>query len=303
MTLLGVLAKDLLSRMRTWRTMLVVGLHLATLSGIALGLTYAAQVALPGAFAFMSGPLQGPQLFNVLASFELLLIVFLAPALTATAISGERERRTFELLLLTRLSGAAIVAGKLLGALAFLLVLIAGSLPVFSLVFLFGDVAPQALGRVYLLYAAVATTLAAIGVSASALTRRTQTSTAVSYALAFALVFGTTFATTILNVPRPGMNGTPPSVPIAAWLAAAANPLVALLSLLPNPSASGVVPFIQFLPVPAFLTSFVQPPALPRLLQGPLWRVYLLFAAIASLLLLSIAAWAVRRPQIRRPRP
>ena len=176
--------------------------------------------------------------------------------------------------------------------------LILGSLPVFSLVFLFGDVAPQTLGRVYLLYAAVATTLACVGVGASALTRRTPTSTAVSYAPAFALVFGTTIATAILDVPQPGVNGAPPSVPAAAWLVAAANPLVALLSLLPNPTGYGVGPSIQLLPVPTFLNGFVQPPNLPGPLQAPLWQVYLELAGVAALLLLTVAAWAVRRPRL-----
>ena len=174
--------------------------------------------------------------------------------------------------------------------------LILGSLPVFSLVFLFGDVAPQTLGRVYLLYAAVATTLACVGVGASALTRRTQTSTAVSYALAFALVFGTTIATTILYVPGPGVNGAPPAAPAAAWLVAAASPLVALLSLLPNPTGYGIVPSIQLLPVPTFLNGFVQPPVLLGPLGAPLWQVHLEFASVAALLLLTVATLAVRRP-------
>ena len=50
-------------------------------------------------------------------ALELGLICLLAPALTADLISGERERSTLDLLLVTPLSRLQIVVGKLVAAL------------------------------------------------------------------------------------------------------------------------------------------------------------------------------------------
>ncbi len=298
MTLVGVVSKDLLGRMRTWRPALVIGLHLGILAAIALGQIYATQVSASGAYGGAQGPAQGPELFNTLASFELLLIAFLTPALTAAAISGERERRTFELLLLTRLSGIGIVAGKLVSTVGFLVVVIFGSLPVFSLVFLFGGVAPQTLLRIYLLYATAATALATGGICASALSKRTQTSIALSYAFAFLLVFGTTIAATVLNAPTRPLTGGPPEVPTLAWIASAANPLDALLSVLPNPGGPGVAPYVAMLPIPGFLTGVEQPP-LAGIWHAPLWRLNVEIEGVLALVFVLLAACAVRPPRLR----
>lgn len=301
MTLFGVVGKDVLGRMRTWRAALVVGLHLVMLTAIALGQIYATQVSASGAYGGAAGPAQGPELFNTLASFELLLIAFLTPALTAAAISGERERRTFELLLLTRLSGIGIVAGKLISTVCFLVVLIVGSLPVFSLVFVFGGVAPQTLLRIYLLYATAAGALATGGICASALSKRTQTSIALSYAFAFLLVFGTTIAAAVLNAPTRPLTGGPPEMPTLAWIAAAANPLDALLSVLPNPGGTGVAPYVTMLPAPGFLTGAEQPP-LAGIWHAPLWRLNVEMEGVLALVFVLLAACAVRPPRPRWPR-
>lgn len=298
MILLSLAARDLLGRMRSTRTALLLGLHVGVLAIIALGLTRAALDGSAGSYA-AQGPYSGATLFNTLAAFELLLLVFVSPALATTAISGERERRTLELLLLTRLSGVGIVLGKLAGALAMLLLQLLCTLPIFALAFLLGGVAPETLVRVYLLYLAVATALATLGVSVSACTRRTQTSAAISYVLSFALVFGTTLAASALYAPLPALPGQPAGTPLAAWLVAAANPLAALLSALPNPSGYGAIPTVQLLPTPSFLASVAQPPLLGHW-RPALWQLHLAFAAVLIPLLLALAALAVRPPRWRR---
>lgn len=302
MTLFSVLTKDMLGRMRSWKAALIVGLHLSMLSAVALAETRVLQgqsgFGLGGA---VPGPQQGLVLFDSLASFELLLIIFLTPGLTAATISGERERRTFDLLLLTRLSGLGIVVGKLLGTLSFLLLVVFGSLPVFSLVFLFGGVTPSTLVRVYALYVAVATALATTGIFASALAHRPQVSIAISYTIAFALVFGTSLAATILYRPMPYKFGVPPAVPLAAWLAAAANPLAALASILPQLGYGGGMVFAPVL-MPSVMTSGSEPPLIGGAWHLPLWELHVGMDAVAALCFLGIAAWAVRPPQWARRR-
>ena len=56
------------------------------------------------------------ELYEFVTSMEFILLMFIVPAVTASAISGERERQTLDLMLTTRMSAGQIVTGKLLSA-------------------------------------------------------------------------------------------------------------------------------------------------------------------------------------------
>src|SRR5205085_8879711 len=84
----------------------------------------------------------GVQLYALLALVEFFLIAFIAPSLTATTINGEKEGQTFDLLLCSKLSAFSLLAGKLVAGLVNVVLLIAASIPLFSLVFFFGGVSP-----------------------------------------------------------------------------------------------------------------------------------------------------------------
>ncbi|MBK8024641.1 MAG: hypothetical protein IPK19_25260 [Chloroflexi bacterium] len=62
-------------------------------------------------------------LFFGIVGIELILILFIAPAFTAGAITGERERQTYDLLQTTLLSKATFVIGKLESALGYIVLL------------------------------------------------------------------------------------------------------------------------------------------------------------------------------------
>ena len=66
----------------------------------------------------------GQAIFAMLSVFQLMLVAFIAPAFTAGAISLEREKQTLDLLITTPLRPGAIVVGKLLSALAFVVLMI-----------------------------------------------------------------------------------------------------------------------------------------------------------------------------------
>ena len=81
-----------------------------------------------GLAGLFAGPRQDAREFWPLLTYGLLaLIVLLAPALTATAITTEREQQTWETLASTRLSGSEIILGKWLArqTIPILLVLLA----------------------------------------------------------------------------------------------------------------------------------------------------------------------------------
>lgn len=101
----------------------------------------------------------GVTLFQILAPLQLVLTIFFSALLSASAVAQEKDRRTLVLLLLTNLTNAELVLGKLLAALLGVLVLLAAAFPCFMLIVLFGGVS---LAQVLLSFAiTVASALAA----------------------------------------------------------------------------------------------------------------------------------------------
>ena len=111
---------------------------------------------------------------SALLLLETLLVMFLAPAFTAGAISLEREKQTIDMLITTPISSLAIVLGKLFSALTYVFLLIFASIPLTALVFVFGGVAPEDVVKGYVMLLVTAIGLGCIGLFCSALFRRTQ---------------------------------------------------------------------------------------------------------------------------------
>src|SRR5205814_229946 len=80
----------------------------------------------------------GLLLFQIVVFVQLLLTLFFAALSAAGAVSQEKDRRTFVLLLLTDMRDYEIVVGKLLGALLPILALLLVSAPVLSMLLLLG---------------------------------------------------------------------------------------------------------------------------------------------------------------------
>jgi hypothetical protein len=133
----------------------------------------------------------GHLLFSGILVLETLLVLVLAPAFTAGAISSEREHQTLDLLVTTPLSTLGVVVGKLVSALAWVLMLIVASVPLMSLVFVFGSVGPEDVIRAYALLFALAFGMGSVGLFLSALLRRTQAATVLASIVVLVLALGT----------------------------------------------------------------------------------------------------------------
>jgi ABC-type transport system involved in multi-copper enzyme maturation permease subunit len=104
----------------------------------------------------------GATLMRILAPLQLVLAM-LAAALTAVlAVGVEKDRRTLEMLLVSRLSDAQLVLGKLAGSLLRVLLLLVAAVPIFAVAGLFGGVEPGQLGRLFLATAAAAVATASV---------------------------------------------------------------------------------------------------------------------------------------------
>ncbi len=188
-----VLARELKQRMRGRLTWLVVTGYLAIMALILRFVYLGASRSLSGsAFADpLASASVGRSIFHWLLFFMLMLVCFIVPGLTASAISGERERQTLVSLQVTMLRARSIVLGKLLSSLAFTGLLVVATLPLLSVPFLVGGVSATEVFKGVVMVVLTALVLASLAVACSALLRRTQGATVIAYGLTAALTVGT----------------------------------------------------------------------------------------------------------------
>ena len=188
-----VVLKELRSRMRGNRAFIILTIYLALISGI-VGLVYLTFVASNSTgFNPDTRQILGKTIFGLVVMAQLGMISFVAPGLTAGAISSERERQTFDLLRTTLLPGRSLVRGKLLSALIYLFLLLFAALPLQSIAYLFGGVE---LGEFLIsTLMLIVTTLAfcTAGLFFSSIVKRTLPSTVLAYAFSNMLLFGLPF--------------------------------------------------------------------------------------------------------------
>src|ERR1700730_8401541 len=135
-----VLRRELKERMRSRATEYVLTLYLAVLALVLYALyTNATHRGLAGVDPLNAANV-GRGMFESLLLAMLLLVCFLVPGYTASAIVGERERQTLIPMQVTMLSPGAIVVGKLLASLAYLSLLVVATVPLLAASFLFGGV-------------------------------------------------------------------------------------------------------------------------------------------------------------------
>jgi hypothetical protein len=133
----------------------------------------------------------GGTFYQVLFVVQALLVALITPALTAGAVTLEREQRTYELLTVSLLPRRALVVGKLTGAVGFVGLLLASSLPLASLCFLLGGVSPGEVAAAAGLLLLCAWLYGAVGVAWSAVARNTTSATVLAYATNGLLFFAT----------------------------------------------------------------------------------------------------------------
>ena len=185
-----VTVKELRGRMRRGRAYIIITIYLIMMS-VLVGLVYLGLASTANNVG-NSGSAQavGKVVFGIVVGVEMMMVCFVAPALTAGAVSSERERQTYDLLRTTLLPTRSLVLGKLTSALSFLLLLLVVGFPLQALASLFGGVAIEEVLVAFLLLAVSALTFSAIGLLVSSLMKSTLASTVISYVAAIIVVFG-----------------------------------------------------------------------------------------------------------------
>lgn len=184
-----VTVKELRSRMRGRRAFVVLTVYLVMMSGL-ISLVYLA-------FASSAGGPYGPDvrelgrvIFSTVVGIQTFLVLFIGPAFTAGAISGEKERQTYDLLRTTLLSAPAFVTGKLLSALSYVLLLIFTAVPVQSIAFFLGGVSFLELVLSQLVLVVAAFAVAMFGLYCSTVMRSTLGASVTTFAGILVLTAG-----------------------------------------------------------------------------------------------------------------
>lgn len=189
-----VMLKELRGRMRGVRGFAIITIFLSLMSFFTV-LLYLLRI--PQGGAVVTGEL-GRLLFIGVLGIELMLIIFIVPALTAGAITSERERKTYDLLQTTLISKPAFVVGKMESALGYIMLLLLSAIPLQSIAFLFGGVSETELILAFVVLTISAFTLGAFGMFFSSVTDRTLAATVRSYTISMAITFGLPVLSVIL---------------------------------------------------------------------------------------------------------
>lgn len=234
-----VMLKELRERMRGARAFVVITVYLGLMSAFAVLLYLLQRGVIQDNGSAVTGEL-GRILFRGVVGIELLLIVFIAPAFTAGAVSNERERKTYDLLQITLLPKPSFVIGKLESALSYIFLLLLAAIPLQSIAFLFGGVSETELMLAFIILAVTAVTLGTVGLFFSTMTDRTLTASVRAYTVAFVVTIGIPIALGFfVNIFNQALNGTGTNVTDSPVLEAALIYFGAFLVSL-NPVATAI---------------------------------------------------------------
>ena len=138
-------------------------------------------------------------LFPVLAVSQVLIVALIMPIMTASAISGEKERQTFDIMLTTCMSPLSIVLGKVASSVLRILFFVVAGMPIMALSFVVGGLGWDNLFYFVLTIILLSILSGSIGIFCSSLCKRSITAVVLSFAFYFVIYF-LTMVPMILNL-------------------------------------------------------------------------------------------------------
>jgi ABC-type transport system involved in multi-copper enzyme maturation permease subunit len=184
-----VLQRELLVNLRMVRAFVLLLLYVGLL-GMVVYAAWPPQERLD----LSSRPPEAQRLINLFFLGQFVLMSLMVPSFAGGAITGEKERRTYEMLLASPMRPGAIVTGKLLASLCHLGVLVVASLPIVMLCLPLGGMSFWEVVAAYVAMGAAVVTFGMICVAASAFFTRTLAALVVSYLIILPLaLFGVLF--------------------------------------------------------------------------------------------------------------
>lgn len=132
-------------------------------------------------------------LYPILGVTQLVVLALIVPVRTASAISGEKERQTFDIMMTTSMTPFSIILGKVMTAIIQSMFFVVASMPVMALSFVIGGMSWSYLFWFFAVALLMSFFAASIGILCSSLCKRSVSAVIMAYG--FYLVF---FIATVL---------------------------------------------------------------------------------------------------------
>ena len=182
--------------------------------------------------------LESSKLFYVVMALgQAILLLFIVPALSSTAICSEREKQTLDILLSSKLTPFQIIIGKVSASSLRVIILIISTMPLYAIGAIIGVVKISNILSLIVFFIVNTIFVSSIGVFISTCAKTSKVSTTLSYALVLAIYMGIiviTWVILIITIYNKDMSGTalttmPKALPIVYL-----SPVVGFVSLLLN---------------------------------------------------------------------
>ncbi|MCS7470233.1 ABC transporter permease subunit [Stieleria sp. ICT_E10.1] len=180
-----VLQRELLVNLRTKRAFVLLAAYQLLLATVVVAAWPSDQ-----RLDLTSNPPSATKLVNLFFLGQYVIASLMAPSFAAGTIAGEKERKTYEMLLASPLRPGAIIIGKVVASLTHIGMLIIGSLPIIVLCLPLGGVSVYEVLAAYLGLIISVVLFGTIGVMASSYFPRTSSALVVSYLAILPLVIG-----------------------------------------------------------------------------------------------------------------
>ncbi len=152
-------------------------------------------------------------LYPVLAVTQLIILGLVVPVRTASAISGEKERQTFDIMMTTSMSPFSVIMGKVMTAIVQGMFFVVASMPVMALSFIIGGMSWVYLFLFLGIAFLVSLFAASIGILCSSLCKKSISAVIMSYVFYLIFFLGTIVPPTVLGVVTANLKYTLGSVP------------------------------------------------------------------------------------------
>ncbi len=273
-----VLRKEAIVTMRSWKTYAVLVLFVGI---AALGAALYIRTAMYYNYTLSFDPSDMIWMYVLLAAVQMSLIVLTTPAIAASSISGERERQTLDLLLVTKMSPLSIVLGKLMSSLAYILLLVVATLPVFAMIFYFGAISIIQLIELFVFVLCSSCMIGSISVFFSCRFKKSITSIVFTYLVIGLLCFGTLIVLmfSIFSYQNTGQEGVPLLLTILILIP---NPGVAFFSLIDMQLGTNITSSVLTYYDDSNYSTLIW-------MANHIWILHLIFDAVITILFVALS--------------
>lgn len=276
-----VLRREAITTMRTWKT---YGALVVFLAISAIGAGFFIYVSMFQNYDLSFDPSLMVWLYVVLASVQMGLVLLTAPAIAAGSISGERERQTLDLLLVTKMRPISIVMGKLMSSLAYVLLLVVSTMPIFAIAFYFGTISMLHVLQLFAFVLCSACMVGAISVYFSCKFKKTIVSIVLMYLVIGVLCVGTLLILAIVYVSY--YQVFQGEIPLLASIAILLpNPGAAFFSMIDTQLGSNITG--------SLLQSSIYTGTILEWMAKHLWLLHIGFDAVVTILFIWLSARAI----------